>query len=103
MHKTLCTMERKLLIMTHIGGLLTWAFGLLLLMQTPAWMGQGWFHAKLALVLFLVVYHVYCIKLVGVFAKGENQRSHKWYRWFNEMPTVILIAVVLLVVLKPSF
>jgi putative membrane protein len=39
---------------------------------------------------------------VGVFAKGSNQRSHKWYRWFNEVPTVILIAVVLLVILKPA-
>ncbi len=102
-HKTLCTMERKLLIMTHIGGLLTWLFGLLLLVQTPAWVGQGWFHAKLALVLLLTVYHIYCVKLVRVFARDANQRSHKWYRWFNEVPTVVLIVVVLLVILKPGF
>jgi putative membrane protein len=98
---TLCIMQRKLMIMTHIGGALTWLFGLLLIVQVPAFLSMGWMHMKLTLVLALTAYHFYCLALVRSFAAGQNNRSHKWYRWFNEVPTVVLIAVVLLVVLKP--
>jgi len=98
---TLAVMERKLLIMTHIGGILTWVFGLLLLWQTPAWLDQGWMQIKLALVVALTAYHHVCARLVKTFARGENHRSHRWYRWFNEVPSLILIAVVALVVFKP--
>jgi len=98
---TLKVMQRKLMIMTHLGGSLTWLFGLLLLAQTPAWMGQGWFHAKLALVLLLSAYHLYCMRLVRQFAADQNRRSHTWYRWFNELPTLALLGVVILVVVKP--
>ena len=98
---TLAIMERKLLIMTHIGGSLTWIFGLLLLWQNPAFLDYGWMHIKLALVVALTVYHHICARLVKTFAKGENRHSHRWYRWFNEAPIAILIAVVALVVLKP--
>ena len=99
---TLRVMQRKLMIMTHIGGALTWLFGLLLLQQAPALLNAGWLQVKLGLVMLLVVYHFWCLKLVGKFAAGENTRSHRWYRWFNEIPTVILIAAVLLAVLKPT-
>ncbi len=98
---TFAVMERKLLIMTHIGGTLTWIFGLLLLWQTPGWLDHSWMHLKLALVVALTAYHVVCARLVAKFAGGENHHSHRWYRWFNELPTVILISVVALVVLKP--
>jgi len=98
---TFAVMERKLLIMTHLGGTLTWVFGLLLLWQNPVWLDYGWMHIKLALVVTLTAYHYICARLVKTFAKGENRHSHRWYRWFNEAPTVILIAVVALVVLKP--
>jgi len=54
-----------------------------------------------ALVALLVAYHVWCWRLLKRFAAGANTRSHAWYRWFNEAPTVLLFAVVLLVVLKP--
>jgi protoporphyrinogen IX oxidase len=100
--RTLAVMERKLMIMTHIGGALTWVFGLLLLYRAPAWAGQAWMQAKLALVLLLSVYHVMCLSLLRQFAVGKNRHGHRWYRWFNEIPTVILVAVVLLVVLKPG-
>lgn len=98
---TFAVMERKLLIMTHLGGTLTWVFGLLLLWQNPVWLDYGWMHIKLALVVTLTAYHYICTRLVKTFAKGENRHSHRWYRWFNEAPTLILIAVVALVVLKP--
>ena len=98
---TFAVMERKLLIMTHLGGTLTWVFGLLLLWQNPVWLDYGWMHIKLALVVTLTAYHYICTRLVKTFAKGENRHSHRWYRWFNEAPILILIAVVALVVIKP--
>jgi len=98
---TFAVMERKLLIMTHIGGTLTWVFGLLLLWQNPVWLDYGWMHIKLTLVVALTIYHHMCARMVKSFAKGDNRHSHRWYRWFNEAPIVLLIAVVALVVLKP--
>lgn len=62
---------------------------------------NGWMHAKLAIVLALVGYHHGCGVLLKKFARGENRRSHTWYRWFNEAPVLAMLAVVLLVVLKP--
>ncbi|NND45592.1 MAG: protoporphyrinogen oxidase HemJ [Xanthomonadales bacterium] len=99
--KTLAVMERKLMVMTHIGGALTWLFGLLLLARVPAWGGEAWLQIKLLLVLVLSGYHFWCLRLVRQFAAGQNRRSHRWYRWFNEIPSLVLVAVVLLVVLKP--
>ena len=93
-------MERKLYygIMTP-GAVLTILFGLWL------WLGYGisggWMHAKLALVIVLIAYHFYCGKLLADFKYDRNRRSHVYYRWFNEFPVVILIAVVILVVVKP--
>ena len=93
-------MERKLYfgIMTP-GALLTIAFGMWL------WLGYGisggWLHAKLLLVAVLIGYHLWCGKLVADFKFDRNRHSHVWYRWFNEFPVLILIAVVILVVVKP--
>lgn len=63
--------------------------------------GYGWMHAKLALVVLLVGYHVACGRLLRGFERRTNRRSHVWYRWFNELPVLLLVAVVLLVVIKP--
>jgi putative membrane protein len=93
-------MERKLYygIMTP-GGVLGIAFGLWL------WLGfgisGGWLHAKLALVLLLIGYHLWCGRLLKDFAADRNTRSHVWFRWFNEVPVVLLIGVVVLAVVKP--
>ena len=93
-------MERKLFygIMTP-GGIITIALGLWL------WLGYGisggWLIVKLTLVAALVVYHFYCGKLLLDFKHDRNAHSHVWYRWFNELPVLILIAVVILVVVKP--
>jgi putative membrane protein len=62
---------------------------------------SGWLHAKMALVAVLVGYHLWCWRLMKAFAAGRNAKTHVWFRWFNEVPTVILFAVVILVVLKP--
>jgi putative membrane protein len=100
--ETLKVMERKLLIMMHLGGVLTWIFGLALIFAWPSvYLSMGWLHAKIVLVLVLVVYHLWCWRIVRVFARDANVHSHVWYRWFNEAPTVLLIAIVLLAILKP--
>ncbi len=69
------------------------------------WLGYGfaggWLHAKTTLVAVLVGYHGYCGRLLDGFRAGRNTRSHVWYRWFNEVPVLILLAVIFLVVLKP--
>lgn len=95
-------MERKLFfgIMTP-GGIITVALGLWLLALTPDFLQQGWMQAKLALVVVLIVYHVYCGKLVSDFKQDRNRHGHVWYRWFNEFPVLILIAVVILVEVMP--
>jgi putative membrane protein len=93
-------MERKLYfgIMTP-GAVLTLVFGVWL------WLGWdyrgGWLHAKLALVALLVGYHLWCGKLLSEFRQDRNRHTHVWYRWFNEAPVILLLAIVLLVVLKP--
>lgn len=78
---------------------------LALVLGTWLWLGYGfgggWMHAKLALVGLLIAYHLYCGHLVKVFANDRNLRSHKFYRFFNEAPVLILTAVTILVVVKP--
>jgi putative membrane protein len=98
---TLKVMQRKLMIMTHIGGLLCLLTGVLLLYEIPVWLTNGWMQIKLGLVLMLVVYHIWCSRLVSDLASDQINHSHTWYRWLNEFPTLILISVVLLVVFRP--
>ena len=97
-------MERKLffIIMTP-GGILTILFGLwtMVLSGYASYAHSGWLQAKLVLVLFLVAYHVYCGRLVLDFKHERNRRSHIWYRWFNEIPTLMLFAIIVLAVVKP--
>jgi len=80
-------------------GVLAVALGLWL------WLGYGfsggWLHAKTALVALLVIYHWHCGRLLKAFQSGGNARSHVWFRFYNEMPVLVLFAVVFLVVLKP--
>ena len=95
----LALMEHKLYRFMLPLAVLALAFGLWL------WLGYGitgaWLHAKLVLVAGLVVYHLYCGKLMRDFKAGNNKRSHVWYRWFNEAPVIILVFVVILVEVKP--
>lgn len=69
------------------------------------WLGYGirggWLHAKLALVIVAIGYHHACGSLLGKFERGANQRSHTWFRYFNEVPVLLLLAIVILVVVKP--
>ena len=95
-------MERKLYygIMTP-GAVLTIAFGLWLWLGWFQGLGTGRLHAKLALVALLVGYHLWCGRLLKAFRDGRNTRSHVWFRWFNEVPVLFLLLIVVLVVVKP--
>lgn len=77
------------------------ALGLMLWLGYGIGQGSLWMHAKLLLVLLLIGYHHMCKSLLKKFERGENVRSHVWYRWFNEMPVLGMFAVVILVVVKP--
>lgn len=94
-------MERKLFIMMTLGGALALLFGVAVLMHMPGLMQTGWLHAKLTLVGLLIVYHIWCHRLVVAFREDRNQHSHRWYRLFNEAPSLLLLAIVILVVVKP--
>ncbi len=97
-------MERKLFWgITTPSAVLATVFGLWLVVDYAwaAFSHMGWLHVKLGLVALLLVYHVWCYFLMRDFARDENRRSHVWYRWFNEAPTLILFAVVILVIVKP--
>jgi putative membrane protein len=76
-------------------------FGLLLWLYYGIGRGQGWMHLKLAGVALLLAYHLACGRLLKTFAAGGNTRSHRYYRWFNEIPVALLLIVIALVVIKP--
>lgn len=96
-------MERKLyrgIMMPSMIAALLLGIGMVAL--NPALFGTGgWLHAKLLLVVLLIGYHHVCGAQLKRFARNENTRSHVFYRWFNEIPVVILLAIVILVVVKP--
>jgi putative membrane protein len=94
-------MERRLFAIMTIGGAATVALGLWMIIALPAYLAMGWLHAKLLLVAVLVGYHAWCFKLMRDFAAGRNLHGSKWYRGFNEVPTVLLVGIVLLAVAKP--
>ncbi|MHA6495482.1 protoporphyrinogen oxidase HemJ [Pseudomonas borbori] len=98
-----CVMERKLYRGIMLPSMLaTLVFGIALLSLNPSYyFSQGWMHAKLALVIALIGYHHGCGAQLKRFARDENQRSHVFYRWFNEAPVFALLAIVILVVVKP--
>lgn len=96
-------MERRLFTMTTIGGVLTVVFGMLMVMMAPAYMAQGWLHVKLALVLLVIAYHLWCLPLMHALRDGRNRHSERWFRLFNEVPTLLLIGIVILAVVKPAF
>lgn len=100
----LLLMSRKLLRFSTVLAVVAISLGLWL------WLGfgigfsgpvNGWMPAKLGLVALTVIYHVACARLLRRFEAGTNAHSHRWYRWFNEIPALLLVAIVALVILKP--
>ena len=94
-------MERRLFAMMTIGATLASTFGIAMIVVAPAYLQAGWMHAKLAWVAALLVYHFWCYRLLIAFRDGRNRHSERWYRLFNEVPTLFLLAIVVLVVVKP--
>ena len=94
-------MERRLFALMTIGAAATVALGLAMIVAAPGYLYAGWLHAKLALVALLIAYHAYCLKLTRDFAADRNHRSARWYRLFNEIPSLLLVVIVSLAVAKP--
>ncbi|WP_188710150.1 CopD family protein [Polaromonas eurypsychrophila] len=102
----LILMARKLLRFTTLLAVPALAFGLWLWLgygigRGPASSGNGWMHAKLAVVVLVIGYHHACGRVLATFVAQRNIRSHRWYRFFNEVPVLLLLAAVVLVVVKP--
>ena len=96
-------MERKLYYFVTPWMILTVVFGLWMLYDYAwaAWGHMLWLHIKITLVALLVVYHFWCGKIMKTFARNDNKRSDRWFRWFNEAPVVILLAIIYLASMKP--
>ena len=102
----LLLMARKLLRFTTLLAVPALALGVWLWMgygigRGPASQGNGWMHAKLAVVVLVIGYHHACAVLLRKLADGTCRKSHVWFRWFNEAPVLLLLLAVVLVVVKP--
>ena len=102
-HARFLIMERKLFAIMTIGAVLTAVFGIWLMIDYgwAVYRESAWLITKLVLVGGLIIFHVYCHKLMHDFRTGSATHSHVFYRWINEIPTLLLIAIVLLAVVKP--
>ena len=97
----LLLMARKLHRFIAPIALLALAFGLWLWLGAGIGRGQAWMHAKLLVVAALVIYHWQCGRILAAFERNAMPHSHVWFRWFNELPVLLLLAAVILVVVKP--
>ena len=106
-HQRFCVMEKRLYTLSLIAMIGTWLFGIATLLSADAayakasYWGMGWLHAKLLVVLLTVGYHHVCARLLKQLTQGPSRHGHIWFRWFNELPVLLLLVAVLLVVLKP--
>ena len=94
-------MERRLFALMSLGGALAVAFGLSMLMAAPVFLELTWLRVKLVLVAALIAYHLWCYVLMRSLIEGRTRRSQRWFRVFNEVPGVLLIAIVVLAVVRP--
>jgi len=94
-------MERRLYVLMSIGGTATGVFGLWMIILYPGYLGMHWLQLKLALVAILIGYHLFCHRLTLDFRFDRNRRSSKWFRAFNEVPSLLLLGIVILAVAKP--
>ncbi len=95
-------MEGKLYRFTTPSMVLTIVLGsLLLIANWTAYSSSGWIYVKLIFIVLLIIYHLWCGRIVKIFADDKNTKSHVWYRWFNEAPVLALFVIVILVVVRP--
>jgi protoporphyrinogen IX oxidase len=94
-------MEWRLFVIMSIGASIAVLFGLSMLVESPIYLAMTWLRIKLILVLLLLAYHAFCYKLLRDFVQKRNTHSANWYRGFNEVPSLFLLAIVILAVVKP--
>lgn len=94
-------MERRLFIIMSIGAVATVVLGAAMIVAAPAYLKMPWLHVKLALVLVLIVYHGLCFKFLRDFAHDRRTHSARWFRAFNEVPSLLLVGIVILAIVKP--
>jgi putative membrane protein len=94
-------MERRLFFIMSLGALLAVLFGIAMIIAAPGYLAMGWLRAKMLLVAALVVYHAWCYRLMLALRAAANRHSERWYRVFNEVPALLLLAIVILAVVKP--
>ncbi|HME40372.1 MAG TPA: protoporphyrinogen oxidase HemJ [Steroidobacteraceae bacterium] len=95
-------MERRLFALMSIGAVAGLGLGAAMVVAAPAYLAMEWLRIKLLLVLSVIAYHLFCYRLLRDFAQNRNARSAGWYRVFNEIPSLLLIAIVILAVVKPG-
>ncbi len=93
-------MERRLFAIMTIGAVLTAIFGFWLLYLSPGLLQQGWFHAKLGLLVLLAVYHYRSYLWIGRLQATTEPGNSRWLRWFNEVPVIFLLGIIVLAVTK---
>jgi putative membrane protein len=94
-------MERRLFFIMTLGAILAAGFGIAMIVAAPAYLAMGWLRAKVLLVVLLVAYHFWCYRLMLALRTGGSLHSQFWYRLFNEVPIILLLAIVILAVVKP--
>ena len=101
-YKTFLTMEHKLMkYIMNPSLIFSWLFGILLAINLEI-QNELWLNIKFLMVFLMSVFHMYCAKLRKTFERGENKNTEKFFRWINEIPTILFIIIVFLVVFKPS-
>jgi putative membrane protein len=94
-------MERRLFFIMSLGAIVAVLLGMAMIAAAPGYLALGWMRTKLLLVAALVGYHAWCYRLMLALRAGDRRHSQRWYRWFNEIPSLLLIAIVVLAVVKP--
>jgi putative membrane protein len=94
-------MERRLFVLMTIGATASLFFGACMLVESTAYLALLWLRVKLLFVLLVIAYHLYCYKLMRDLALARNTHSAKWFRGFNEIPSLLLVIIVILAVVKP--
>jgi putative membrane protein len=100
-HERFVLMERRLFALMSIGAFMAAAFGAAMILASPAYLREPWLQLKLLLVLLLVGYHLWCYRLLRALALRRDVHSPRWFRGFNEVPSALLVAIVILAILKP--
>jgi len=100
-YKTFLTMEYKLLkYIMNPSLILTWFFGLLLVFHLKIY-NELWLNLKFSAIVLMSMFHMYCARIRKLFESGKNRNSEKFFRWINEIPTILFLIIIFLVVFKP--